>query len=138
MASVRHEIEVAASADHVWAAVRDVGAVHQRLLPGRVVDTCLEGDVRILTFPHGRTVHELIVDIDDDARRLAYAVTAGFWMSLLYHHATLEVLADDQTRCRLVWVTDVLPHEVAAEVRRRMKTGAAEIRRTLEDQAHDG
>ena len=34
MASIRKEILIEASTEHVWAAVRDVGALHQRLVPG--------------------------------------------------------------------------------------------------------
>lgn len=50
MASVRKEILVSATPEQVWDAVRDVGAVHQRLTPGLVLDTRLEGDTRILSF----------------------------------------------------------------------------------------
>jgi hypothetical protein len=38
MASVRHEIVIDASPEHVWDVVSDVGAVHERLLPGRVTE----------------------------------------------------------------------------------------------------
>ena len=34
MASIRHEIVIDASPEHVWGVLRDVGAVHERLLPG--------------------------------------------------------------------------------------------------------
>jgi hypothetical protein len=37
-ATMRVEIRIAAPVDEVWAAVRDVGAVHTRLAPGFVVD----------------------------------------------------------------------------------------------------
>lgn len=73
MASIRKEIVIAARPDLVWEAFRDVGAVHTRLLPERVVDTELEGDTRILTFNIGGQVRELIVDVDEETRRLAYA-----------------------------------------------------------------
>jgi DNA-binding MarR family transcriptional regulator len=39
--------------DCVWDAIRDVGAVHRRLLPDRVLNTHLDGDVRTLTLAHG-------------------------------------------------------------------------------------
>ena len=39
MASIRKEILIDAPTEHVWAAIRDVGAVHERLAPGFVVDT---------------------------------------------------------------------------------------------------
>ncbi|MBO4274277.1 hypothetical protein [Microbispora triticiradicis] len=38
MASVRHEIVIDAPPEHIWDVLRDVGAVHERLLPGRVTD----------------------------------------------------------------------------------------------------
>ncbi len=38
MATVRVEATIDVSAEQVWDAVADVGAVHQRLLPGRVAD----------------------------------------------------------------------------------------------------
>jgi Polyketide cyclase / dehydrase and lipid transport len=77
MASVRHEIVIDAAPDHVWDVLRDVGAVHERLLPGRVAGSRVEGGQRFLTFPDGHVIRELIVAIDDDARRLAYSVVEG-------------------------------------------------------------
>lgn len=41
MASVHKEIMIEASPEHVWDAVRDVGAVHQRLTPGILADARL-------------------------------------------------------------------------------------------------
>ena len=72
MASIRKEISIKASPDDVWAAVRDVGAVHRRLAEGFVTDTRLDGDARVVTFANGMVLRELIVDIDDATRRFAY------------------------------------------------------------------
>ena len=74
MASIRKEIPLEVSAEHVWSVVRDVGALHTRLVPGFVVDTRLEPDARVVTFGNGMVVRELIVDLDDRARRLAWSV----------------------------------------------------------------
>ena len=131
MASIRQEILIEATPEQVWAAVRDVGAVHLRLVPGQVVDTRLEGDSRILTFANGAVVRELIVAVDDEARRLAYAVVEGR-MPLVHHHASLQVFADGAGRSRLVWITDVLPHTLAGEVRLRVERGAAIMKQALE------
>src|SRR5262249_26546156 len=49
MASIRHEIVIDAPPEFIWDVVRDVGAVHERLLPGRVLDTRIDGDQRFLT-----------------------------------------------------------------------------------------
>ena len=53
MASIRKEILINAPAGDVWAAVRDVGAPHERLTPGFVVATRLEDGARVVTFGNG-------------------------------------------------------------------------------------
>ncbi len=132
MASVHHEIVIEADAAHVWDVIRDVGTVHERLLPGRVAGTRLEGDQRVLTFPDGREVREVIVDVDDQRRRLAYAVLGGDSLGLTHHHASLQVLPDRAGRCCLVWITDLLPHHLADAVQARVVVGAAEMQNTLQ------
>ncbi|MET7465584.1 SRPBCC family protein [Nonomuraea sp. NPDC005501] len=137
MASIRHEIVIGASPEHIWDVLRDVGAVHERLLPGRVAGTRIEGDQRFLTFPDGHVIRELIVAIDDDARRLAYSVVEGARPPLEHHHASFEVHPEGERAGRLVWTTDVLPHARAAEVRVRVERGAQEMRQALEAAARD-
>ena len=58
--------------DEVWDAIRDIGALHTRLVPGFVVDTRLEPGARIVTFGNGMVVKEPIVDIDEADRRLVW------------------------------------------------------------------
>ncbi|XVU30184.1 SRPBCC family protein [Actinoplanes sp. CA-054009] len=137
MASVRVEAIIDLAAEQVWDAVADVGAVHRRLLPGRVADARIEGDARILTMPDGWRVRELIVAVDHEQRRLAYAVVEGQRMPLSYHHASFQVF-DEGGRGRLVWVTDVLPHEMAGVVRGVVERGIAEIKQTLESGTRQG
>ncbi|MEW9529515.1 SRPBCC family protein [Microbispora sp. NPDC049125] len=132
MASIRHEIVIDASPEHIWEVLRDVGAVHERLLPGRVTDTRLEGDQRFLTFPGGHVVRELIVAIDDDSRRLAYSVVEGARPPLEHHHASFEVRPEGGEAGRLIWITDVLPHARAAEIRIRVARGASEMKQAIE------
>ncbi|MFJ7911267.1 SRPBCC family protein [Kitasatospora sp. NPDC096204] len=126
------DIAIEADADEVWDAVRDVGAVHRRLIPGYVLDTRVDGDVRHLTMPGGAVIRELIVSIDDDLRRLAYSAVEGFKIPLTHHHASFQVLPEGLGRCRLVWTTDVLPHEMAEQVRLRVVRGAQVMKETLE------
>jgi hypothetical protein len=125
------ETVIGVGADAVWAAVADVAGVHRRLLPGRVADARVEGDTRVLTMPDGAEVRELILDVDHDGRRLAYAVVGGQRLGLTFHHASFEVV-DEGDRSRLVWVTDVLPHEAAGAVRARTERGIDEIRQAIE------
>src|SRR5207247_9184035 len=70
MASIRKEILIEARPEAVWDAVRDVGAVHERLAPGFVVDTRLEDGARIVTFASGLAARAMVVDVAEAARQL--------------------------------------------------------------------
>ena len=87
MASIRKEFTVNARPADVWNAIRDVEAIHTRLAQGFVTDTRLEGDSRVVTFANGAVVRRLIVDVDDHARRLAYAVVE--WQTT-HHNASFS------------------------------------------------
>lgn len=60
-AAIHKEIEIQRSKEFVWDAIRDVGSIHKRLVPGFVVDCVLDGDWRTVTFANGMVVRELIV-----------------------------------------------------------------------------
>src|SRR3989475_6197503 len=135
MASIRKEIPLETSAENMWAAVRDVGALHHRLVPGFVVDTRLEGDARVVTFGNGMVVRELIVDLDDEARRLAWSARGG---RLTHHNASVQVFADGYGRSRLVWIADLLPNEVAGDIRAMIEQAAAIMKPTLEGGTREG
>jgi len=132
MASIRKELIVDASADHVWAALRDIGQVHTRLAREFVIDTRLDGDSRLVTFANREVVRERIVDIDDRARRLAYAVVD--WRTT-HHNASFQVTPDGDGRSRLTWVTDLLPDALADLVGGFVEQGCVAIKRTLETSA---
>ena len=129
MASIRKEILLDARAEDVWDAVRDVGALHTRLVPGFVTDTRLEKGARIVTFGNGMVVRELIVDLDDTARRLVWSASGG---RLSHHNAAAQVFADGDTRSRLVWTADLLPDALAGEIRTMMEHGAAAMKKAFE------
>ena len=69
MATICKEATFARDAAFVWDAIRDVGAIHRRLVQGFVVDCRLEGDSRYITFANGMTMREIIVSVDDRTRR---------------------------------------------------------------------
>jgi carbon monoxide dehydrogenase subunit G len=128
MASIRKEFSIAAGADAVWQALRAVGEV-QRCAPGFVTDCRMDGDdARIVTFANGFVTRELIVDLDDRARRLAYSARSE---RLQHHNASLQVFEEGPARCRVVWTADVLPHAAAATVGAMMEQGAAVMSKTL-------
>ena len=122
MASIHKEFLIDAPADEVWDAIADFGALHTRLVPGFVTDTKLDGDTRIVTFANGAVAREILVDCDAGRRRLAYAIVSE---RLTQHSASVQVIADGATRCRAIWVADVLPHEIAPYMDGQMDLGAA-------------
>lgn len=129
MASIRKEIVINRSANEVWEVVRDIGSVHKRFVPGLVTDVRLEADARVVTFANGMVVRELIVDLDDEARRFSYAAVGG---SFKHHNASMQVFSDGERRCRLVWITDLLPNELVEQVTGIIDQGSSIMKTTLE------
>ena len=129
MASIRKEILIDAPAEKVWDAVRDVGAVHRRLVPGFVVDTRLEDGARVVTFANGLVARELIVGVDDEARRLVWAVVGS--RRLTHHNGSMQVFAEADAQSRVVWIADLLPHEVAPDIAGLMEQGLDVMKKTL-------
>jgi carbon monoxide dehydrogenase subunit G len=130
MASIRRELLVENDPEDVWAAIRDVGAVHERLAPGFVVDTRLEDGARVVTFANGLVARELIVDVDDEARRLVWSVVGS--PRLTHHNASLQVFADASGHSRLLWIADLLPDEIAGTIAGMIEQGLSVMKKTLE------
>ncbi len=121
MASIEKIIPIASSAAAVWDAVRDFGAVHTRLAPGFVTDCRLDGDGRIVTFANGSVVREQLVDCSDQRRRLVYAIRNE---RLSQHSASIEIIPDGEDSCRMIWIADLLPHDIASYIAQQMEIGA--------------
>jgi hypothetical protein len=130
MATIRKEITVNAPAEKIWDAVRDVGAIHTRLAPGFVVDTKLEEGARVVTFGNGMVARELIVDRDDEARRLVWSVVES--PRLTHHNASLQVIGNGHGTTRVVWIADLLPNEAEPAIRGMIEQGMAVMKKTLE------
>jgi hypothetical protein len=97
-------------------------------VPGFVLDARLDGEARIVSFANGTVARELLVDCDDTRRRLVYAVISE---RLKQHSASVQVFADDDTRSRLIWIVDVLPHEIAPYVDGQMEQAALAMQKAL-------
>lgn len=132
MASIRKEILVDAPPARVWDALRDVGALHERLVPGFVTQTLMEGGARVVTFGNGMSVREDIVSIDDERRRVCWAIVG---QQFHHYNGAAQVLDDVAEGSRFVWTADVLPDELAGQVDQMMSAGIAVIKKTLEAQA---
>src|SRR5690349_1818486 len=116
MASVRRELRTRTRLDAVWDAIRDVGALHTRLVPGFVTSTVLRDDVRTVTFANGQIVDEQIVTIDGDQRRLVWSSTGGV---TTHYNASVEALPDaDGTR--VIWIADFLPNDAKPRIEAAM------------------
>jgi carbon monoxide dehydrogenase subunit G len=129
MATIRKELALNAAPDMVWDVIRDVGAVHRRLAPGFVTDTRLEPGARVVTFANGVVARELIVSVEEQARRLVWSIVGG---SATHHNSSFQVLPGGNGGTRLVWITDVLPHEVAGPIGAMVEQGSKVIKRTLD------
>ncbi len=125
MATIHEEILIAATAEAVWDAVRDFGALHTRLVPGFVVATTVADDaawpVRVVTFANGTALHERIVSCDDTRRRLVWAIADA---TVEHHNGVIEVTADGDGS-RVVWTADVLPDSLAVAFQPLMAAGLA-------------
>src|SRR5881628_2832482 len=120
MASIHKDIPIDATPAEVWAAVRDFGSPHRRLVPGFVLDARLDGEARIVTFSNGTVARELLVDCDDARRRLVYAIVSE---RIKQHSASAQVFAESDGRTRFVWIADVLPNEIAPYMDGQMDLG---------------
>lgn len=129
MASLHKELSTKAQPAEVWDAIRDVGALHTRLVPGFVLDTKLVPGARVVTFANGMVVTEPIVDLDEAEHRLVWGAQGG---QLAHYNASVQVFARPGGGSRVVWVADFLPHEAAAMVEPMMAQGMGAMQRALD------
>ena len=129
MASIRRSVIIDRSVDDVWDALRDVGALHTRLVAGFVTDCVLHDGARDVTFANGMTARELIVDVDDAQRRVSWAAVGG---RLTHHNASAQVFPAERGKSEVVWIADLLPNELAPAITTMIEQGLAAMRRTLE------
>ena len=130
MASIHKEIEIERSKEFVWDAVRDVGAIHKRLVPGFVVDCKLEGDSRVVTFANGTVVREFIVDVDDQKLRHSWSAQGK---PFTHYNASVQIFSEGSNKCRVVWIADLLPNEIAETVSQMIQQGLNTMKQTLEN-----
>ena len=129
MGSIRRQIVTSAKPDAVWDAIRDIGALHTRLVPGFVIDTKLEPGARVVTFGNGMVVKEPIVDIDDGQRRLVWGAIGG---PLTHYNGAVQVFAEGQGESRVVWTADFLPNEAAGQLAAMIEQGMTVMKKTLD------
>jgi hypothetical protein len=132
MATVRREARIEAPDGQCWDALRDFGALHKRLARGFVTDTTMVGPrERQVTFFTGAVATEVLVGVDEDLMRLAYAVVQGP-MGSTHYNASAQIVPDGAGRCRFVWIIDVLPDELSEAIAGAMDAGMRAMKTTLE------
>ena len=129
MATIRKEIRIDRSKEFVWDAIRNVGAIHRRLVPGFVVDCKLEGDWRTVTFVNGLVVRELIVSIDDKTSRHSWSARGE---TLTHHNASVQVFAEGDHQSRVIWIADLMPNEAADAISEMIGQALKTMKETLE------
>ena len=129
MASIHEQLVVEVGADEAWKELRGVGEAHKLFAPV-LADGHLDGDTRTVRFANGMIVHERILDVDDEHRRVAYTALDGPGMS--YHHASMQVVEEGPGRCRFVWITDFLPADIAGNLAPLIAQGAKALKSNLE------
>jgi carbon monoxide dehydrogenase subunit G len=128
MATLYREFTVTADAAKVWDALRDYGALHKLVGKGFITSCTLEGDVRSITFANGHSVREQLVGVDEAARRICYTVLNG---RATHHHASAQVFDAGGGTTRFVWITDLLPQEMARPIGAMMDHGVAAMQQSL-------
>ena len=83
---------------------------------------------RIVTFGSGVVARERVVDVDDAARRVAWSVVGA---PFTHHNASAQILPANGG-CRFVWTADLLPHEIAPQIRAMIEHGTSVVKATLE------
>jgi hypothetical protein len=130
MATVSEEIVTTAPPEFAWDAIRDIGALHTRLVVGFVSDTRLEPGARVVTFKNGMVVKEPIVTVDPQGRRLVWTAISE---QLTHYNASVQVF-DHGDGSRVVWVADFLPDAAHDWVQGMIRQGMAAMKATLDGQ----
>lgn len=128
MATVRKDIITTAHPDDAWDAIRDIGALHTRLVPGFVIDTCLEPGARRVTFANGQCVREPIITLDECSRRLVWSAEG---VGATHYNASAQVVAEPAAT-RIVWLADFLPDDIGGAIEAAMDAGAHAMKVALD------
>jgi hypothetical protein len=107
MAKIWWEELVAAPAERAWSALRRVDMAHILFSPV-LVDCEMERDSRTVTFANGLVVRERVITLDEQRRSIAYSVLGDMFE---HHSASMTILPVDETSCRFIWISDLLPDQ---------------------------
>jgi hypothetical protein len=58
-------------------------------------------------------VRELIVSVDDQSCRHSWSARGE---PLTHYNASVQVFSEGQDKCRVVWIADLMPNEIAEAI----------------------
>ena len=129
MASIRKDIFLPVPAAQAWDALADFYAVHTRVAPGFLTDLKVAEDgARVVTFANGSVAAEYLVSCDHPHRRLAYTIPSE---RMRAHMASVQVVENGAGACQVIWITDVLPDDIAPYIDGQMSAGADVMAKAL-------
>ena len=112
MAVIHRTIDIEATPESTWAKIADLAGVHAMM--SFLTDARVEGDRRVCGLAMGGELSEIVLSVDDDLRRVAYAILDSPF-GLDFHAASMVVTGSGET-AQLVWTTDVKPDAAARQV----------------------
>ena len=143
MPTVTKEAAFKASADEVWAVVRDFGRLDEWLPP---VETCVAdregiGALRTLTLGDGAVIVERLDAHDDDARTLTYSMTDAGPMPLVDYVSTIAVSENADGTAAMTWsgsfgVSGADEAEVAGSIEGLYQSGLDSVAEKLAASVH--
>ena len=74
-------------------------------------------------------MRELIVSVDERTCRHSWSARGE---PLTRHNASVQVFSECQEECRVVWIADLMPNEVADAIAEIIQQGLDAMKQTLE------
>jgi hypothetical protein len=127
IASVRHHVPVAASADRVWALVGDPVRLPE-WFPG-IVASEVDGNRRTITTSSGLPIPEEITINDPVLRRFQYRIDAPM---VSFHRSTIDVLALSDDECVVSYGVEADPRTMALVIGGGARGALDELKRIAE------
>jgi hypothetical protein len=104
-------------------------------MPGYIIDVDLDSDggARSCSMADGSPLRELIVNVDDDARRFVYSIVEA--PLPMRHHNVDAGICRGRRKDRFVWISDFLPTDLGASIGELIDGAAVNIEETLDGAA---
>lgn len=130
IASIRHHVRIARSADDVWALVGDAARLPE-WFPG-IVAAEVDGNRRTITTATGIPMPEEITVSDPLQRRFQYRIDVPL---VTYHRSTIDVLPLGERECLVQYAVDAEPRTMALVIGGGARGALTELKTQMERQS---